>query len=466
MRNKERYIWLGSGLLALAVVALVSFGPTAIAQPKMTESEEYLETFEDIFRYIEENFVEEIDPKMLFEGALDGMFDVLDDPYSYYLDDLEMDSLGLTTNGNFGGVGLTISKQSRSDVADDVPDAPRYIEVVSPIDGTPGYRAGINAGDLITEINGDTTAELSIDEAVELIRGVPGTNVDLTIGRGPSRTFTVTVTRDIIEVPTVRSAMVDDDIAYLKITQFTPFTDDRVKEAIEDFEAEDYSALVIDVRNNPGGRLSTVIEVADMFLDDGTIVSTRSRVPRENDIFSASRSTLVPQRIPIVILVNKGSASASEILAGALRDNDRATIVGETSYGKGSVQQVRDFGDGGFRLTTSRYYTPSGKNIDKIGINPDTAVSEEPFTEEEESSIDRLNTDNTIGQFVDGNPNPSEADIAVFVRNLHEDDIVLEDRLIRRLVRNEVNRTNNEPPVYDLEFDLALQEAVKQLGGL
>ena len=149
MPKKERYIWLGTGLLAIVVIALVSFGPTVIAQPQMTETEEFIETFEEVFRYIEENYVEKIDPQTLFEGALDGMFDVLDDPYSYFLDDLEMDSLGLTTNGNFGGVGLTISKQSRSDIGDDDSDPPLYIEVVSPIEGTPGYRAGINAGDLI-----------------------------------------------------------------------------------------------------------------------------------------------------------------------------------------------------------------------------------------------------------------------------------------------------------------------------
>lgn len=465
MHNKDRYIWVGSGVLALVVAAFVAIGPTVIAQPKSTETDEFIETFREVFEYIEDNFVEEVDPEELFEGAVQGMFDVLDDPYSYYLDEIEMDSLGLTTNGNFGGVGLTISKQSRADVGGGDDEIPRYIEVISPIEGTPAYRAGISAGDLIMEINGETTEDLSIDEAVEQIRGVPGTSVNLTIKRGRVRTFTVSVTRDVIEVPTVKSAMIDRDIAFLKITQFTPFTDDRVREAIEFFEGEKYSSLIIDLRNNPGGRLSTVIEVSDMFLDEGTIVSTRSRVPRENDIFTASRDVLVPSGFPIIVLINKGSASASEILAGALRDNGRAIIVGETSYGKGSVQQVRDFGDGGFRLTTSRYYTPSGRNIDQIGIEPDTAIDEGELSEDEEESVEQLTANDTIGRFVESNPDPTQKEIDTFIRGLKTEGIVLEDRLIRRLIRNEVNRTNNNPPVFDIEFDLVLQEAVRQLGG-
>ena len=463
MQKKERYIWLCSGILTLAVFALVAFGPAAIAQPEGADTDEYLETFKGILTYIQENYVEEVDTKTLIEGALKGMFDTLDDPYSYYMDETEMDSLGLITNGNFGGVGLTISKQSRRDVGGDGVDIPLYIEVISPIDGTPGQRAGINAGDLITEINGETTADLTIDEAVELIRGVPGTTVELTIKRGKTRVFKIDLTRDVIEVPTVKSAIVDGDIAYLKITQFNPFTDDRVREAIEGFEEQGFASLIIDVRNNGGGRLSTVIEISDMFLSRGTIVSTRSRVPKENDIFTASRDVLVPADYPIIILTNKGSASASEILAGALRDNGRATIIGETTYGKGSVQHVRDFGEGGFRLTISRYYTPSGENIDKVGIVPDTVIAEETLTEADEASLDRLIDEYTISEFVEANPDPTTAAISEFIRKLHEDGIELEDRLIERLVRNEINRTKNDPPVYDLEFDLVLQEAVRQL---
>ncbi len=462
MRNKDRYIWLASGLVAFAILFAVAFVPTALAQPETTDTEEYLQILEEVFHYIEENYVEEVDPQVLFEGAMQGMFDTLDDPYSYFLDETDMDSLGLTTNGSFGGVGLTISKQTRSGTGNTNPDAPLYISVISPIEDTPAYRAGINAGDLIVEIDGESTADLTIDDAVELIRGMPGTTVTLTIKRGKASPFKVDVTRDIVEVPTVKYAMIDD-LGYLKLIQFTPFTDDRVREAIDYFNKHDFEGLIIDVRNNGGGRLSTVIEIADMFLDEGTIVSTRSRVPRENSVYTADPNLRISESKPTVVLINRGSASASEILAGALRDSGRAVVIGETSYGKGSVQQVRDFGDGGFRLTTSRYYTPSGKNIDKIGIAPDIEVSEPPLSEEEEASLDRLTSESAIATFVRENPDPTESEINGFVQQLHDDGIVLEDRLIRRLIRNEINRTNNNPPVYDLEFDLVLQEAVSLL---
>ena len=463
MREKDRYFWLVSGLITFAILIAVAVVPTVLAQPDTSNSEEYLRTFEEVFRYIENNYVDEIDPQVLFEGAMNGMFDTLDDPHSYFLDETDMDTLGLTTNGSFGGVGLTISKQSRSSLEDADADSALYIEVVSPIEDTPAYKAGISAGDLIININGETTADFTIDDAVEMIRGMPGTAVLLTIKRGRARQFDVELTRDLIEVPTVKYAIVADEFAYLKLTQFTPFTDDRVRDAFEYFAEQGYSGLIVDVRNNGGGRLSTVVEISDMFLSEGTIVSTRSRVPSENEVYSADKSVLIPETVPVVVIINKGSASASEILAGALRDSGRAVVIGETSYGKASVQQVRDFGDGGFRLTTSRYYTPSGKNIDKIGIIPDTEISEAELSEEEEESLSKLTESAAIPSFIRDNPQPTGSEIDAFVSGLFNDGIIVEERLIRRLIRNEINRKNNDPPVYDLEFDIVLQEAVRQL---
>jgi len=463
MREKDRYLWLVSGLITFAILIAVAVVPTVVAQPDTSTSEEYLQIFEEVFRYIENNYVDEVDPQVLFEGAMNGMFDTLDDPHSYFLDETDMDTLGLTTNGSFGGVGLTISKQRRANIEEADRDTPLYIEVVSPIEDTPAFKAGIIAGDLITNINGETTADFTIDDAVELIRGMPGTTVLLTIKRGRTNPFDVEVTRDLIEVPTVKFAMVADEFAYLKLTQFTPFTDDRVRDAFDFFDEQGYAGLILDLRNNGGGRLSSVVEISDMFLSEGTIVSTRSRVPIENEVFSADKRVLVPESVPIVVIINRGSASASEILAGALRDSGRAVVIGETSYGKGSVQKVRDFGEGGFRLTISRYYTPSGKNIDKIGIVPDTEIVEEELTEEEEESLGRLTESAAIAAFIRENPQPTRADIEGFIQELVDDDIIIEERLIQRLIRNEINRANNEYPVYDLEFDIVLQEAVRQL---
>jgi carboxyl-terminal processing protease len=294
---------------------------------------------------------------------------------------------------------------------------------------------------------------------------MPGTTVTLTLKRGNAKPFDVVLTRDIVEVPTVKYSMINE-IGYLKLIQFTPYTDDRVRDAIDYFNQQGYKALIVDLRNNVGGRLSTVIEISDMFLSEGTIVSTRSRVPQENEVYTAKSSVLVPETMPVVVLIDKGSASASEILAGALKDTGRAIIMGETSYGKGSVQQVRDFGNGGFRLTTSRYYTPSGKNIDKIGITPDIIVKEPELTDEEQQSLNKLTEEGTIASFVRDNPQPTQAVEDAFIKKLHQDGIVLQDRLIRRLVRNELNRTNNNPPVYDLDYDIVLQKAVSQLEGM
>jgi carboxyl-terminal processing protease len=201
-----------------------------------------------------------------------------------------------------------------------------------------------------------------------------------------------------------------------------------------------------------------------MFLSSGPIVSTRSRVPSENHVFYASsRSTIVPADLPVVVLINRGSASASEILAGALQDTGRATVIGETSYGKGSVQQIKRIDGAGFRLTMSRYYTPAGKNIDKIGIKPNVEVLEPELTDAEEKALSQLIEGNRIADFVAAHPNPSQADISGFEQQLSSEGIQLGPRYVERLIRNEINRTNNNPPVYDLEYDLVLRRAVDLL---
>ena len=458
MKSKERYIWMAAGAVLITCFALVAVAPTLLAQSNSSKSDEYLRSIREVFRYIEENYVEEVDPRQLLEGAMKGMFDTLDDPYSYYLTADGMSSLSEITVGEFGGVGIVISKQTRADAGD---DEPRYIEVVSPIEDTPAFLAGILSGDLITNIGDESTEDLTIDDVVKRIRGEPGTPVTFTIQRDGRISFDVTVTRDVIEVPTVKQAMIDDTIGYLRIIEFTPFSDDRIRDALEYFELEGYKALIIDVRNNPGGLLKSVVDIADLFLSGDTIVSTRSRIPADNKIFNAKTRVETPLSYPIVVLINKGSASASEILAGALRDNNRASLVGETTFGKGSVQDVRSFSEGGIRLTTSRYFTPSGINIDKIGIDPDVVVAEDPFDEEEQASMLRLSEERTMAEFVEANPNPNEDELAAFIEDLRGDGIVLEERILRRLIRNQMNRVNNTNPVFDLDYDLALREAVK-----
>jgi carboxyl-terminal processing protease len=451
-RARERTVWIAVTAVLAVVIVLLTFTPRVLAGNREAETQRLLSKFYEVFRFVQENYVDEVDPNVLVDGALKGLFDSLGDPHSAYLTAEEMRDLDDTTTGRFGGVGLIISKVERG------------VEVVSPIEDTPAYRAGVNAGDIIVAVDGESVVELDIDEVLAVLRGEPGSPVTMSILRGKSLRFDVRVVRAMIEVPTVKRAMIPGGIGYLRIIQFTPLTADRVEEALREFEDSGYSSLVVDLRSNPGGLLAAVIDVGDMFLSKGPIVSTRSRVPSENHVFYASsRNTIVPADMPVIVLINRGSASASEILAGALQDTGRATIMGETSYGKGSVQQIKRIDGAGFRLTMSRYYTPDGKNIDKVGIKPNVEVAEPELSEAEEQSLSQLIEGNRIPDFVIAHPNPSQAEIQSFEKELAAEGIVLGDRYVERLIRNEINRTNNNPPVYDLEYDLVLRRAVETL---
>lgn len=458
--HKERFIWIALSVVLTAALAVVFISPSVIAQSRQERTEELLREFEQVFRFVQQNYVEEVPPETLLEGAMKGLFESLDDPHSAYLDRDAMRDLTDTTAGEFGGVGIYISKPE-PDPAN--PENESFVEVVSPIEGTPAFKAGVNAGDLITHIEGESTAELTSDEVVLRLRGAPGSAVTVTIRRGADTTFDVTLTRAMIEVPTVKYDVIPGGIAYLRIIQFTPRTAEAVRAAVQAFNREGYESLIVDLRSNPGGVLPSVIETADLFFSNGTIVSTKSRLTYENAVYSARRGQIVPDSVPIIVLIDRGSASAAEILAGALKDRNRATLVGETTYGKGSVQQVHDLGDTGFRLTMSRYYTPADISIDKVGISPDIEVTEPELSEEEQEQLSTLLEQGTIDTFVAENPNPGENAIHSFIDRLKSQGVGLEPRILKRLVRNAVNRTVNTPPVYDLEFDLALQEAVRLL---
>jgi carboxyl-terminal processing protease len=463
MGNKKTSWVVLSAVLSIVLV-VTFFAPAVFAQNTDAETQRLLSVFQQVYTFVQNNYVDPVESKVLIEGALKGMFESLKDQHSAYLTAEEMRPLSDTTSGEFGGVGLFINKQLDKEVAGR--KVPAFIEVVSPIEDTPAYRAGIVSGDLIVKVESQSTESLAIDEVVNRLRGPSGSTVTVTVRRGESAVFDVKLVRAVIQVPTVKYAMMDDGIAFLRIIQFTPFTAAKVQEALISFGSSGFKKLVIDLRSNPGGLLNSVVQVADLFFEDGPIVSTKSRIAYENQVFNATPGSLVPAAYPIAVLIDGGSASAAEILAGVMKDRQRALLFGVKTYGKGSVQQVRSIGSAGFRLTTARYYTPSGVSIDKIGIQPDREVKEADYSEAELTAYAKLITDGNIRDFVKDRPNPSDDEMQAFAATLKKQNNVFQESVLRRMVRNEVVRHMPSPPVYDLAYDRVLQEAVKYLKGL
>ena len=454
-RNRTAFYWVLSGLVLGVVFIVVSVRLEAQNNP--VSERQYPSLIQNVFDFIQRNYVDEVDTQKLFEGAMKGMLESLDDPHSAFLPAREYEDLNDTTSGRFGGVGLYISKP-----LEPKPDGtPPYVEVSAPIEDTPGWRAGINPGDLIIEIDGEPTDVLSMDTVLSRLRGVPGTSVNLLIHRGSNLEFPITLTRAVIEVPVIKHEMIGD-IGYIRIISFTPMTERRTREALEEFSKKNYKALVVDLRNNPGGLLDSAVGICELFLDGGTIVSTKSRIVTETKTFTAGFKSIVPQDMPVILLINRGSASASEIVAGALKDRGRAYLVGEKTFGKGSVQRVYPVGsNAGFRITTARYYTPSDVNIDKIGIPPDREVLFPEFSAEEGEMLKVLIAANAIPAFVEQYPRATDAQIDNFAKELNQ-KFNLDITLLRRLIRNELHRTEIAP-VYDLEYDVQLNEAVRIL---
>ncbi len=459
IHNSKKYLIALLVVLVLGIGASVCFAKSSAGTGTSDEKKkrEYMELMNSVFDYVSRNYVEEIDAKVLYEGAMKGMLESLDDPYTTYLNEKDWSSLSDTTVGNFGGVGLSISKPAVSTA-----EKPAYVEVASPIEDSPGFKAGIQAGDLIIAINGEDTASITMDDVLSRLRGTVGESVTVTIRRGKNIEFDKTLVRAIIEVPTVKYGMLNKS-GYLRIIEFTPNTASRVQEALDSFKQNDFTSLIIDLRNNPGGLITSVVDVADKFIDEGPIVSTKSRLSFENSVYTASeKKTTMPKNIPIIVLINKGSASAAEILSGALKDNHLAYLVGERTYGKGSVQQPIPLPNkDGFKMTIARYYTPSDTNIDKIGIPPDLEVKYPEFTEEEEKAFLDLANDNVIAQYVEAHPDMSEAQIASYATTLSV-KYKLEKRVLRKLIRNEVEH-KKPARLYDLDYDIQLNEALKIL---
>ena len=336
-------------------------------------------------------YVEEIDDKTLLENAIRGMLAGLD-PHSAYMAGQEYDALQETTSGEFGGLGIEVGRENG------------YIKVISPIDGTPADRAGIEAGDLIIQIDNKPLRELTPEEAANMMRGEPGTEVTVTIAREGMEPFELSVVREVIAITSVRSRILEPGYAYVRIAQFRLNTGEELEDELRELYAEhgELKGVVLDLRNNPGGVLQASVRVVDAFIEDGSIVSTKGRLGGNDMTFSASLATIAPD-VPLAVLVNNGSASASEIVAGALQDHGRAVVMGTQSFGKGSVQTVLPLDDTrAIKLTTSIYYTPSGRSIQAQGITPDIIV-DDAFVTRRSRSISQYNEADLPGRLANGN---------------------------------------------------------------
>jgi len=326
-----------------------------------------LRAFTDVYAKIKSDYVEEVSDKTLLEYAISGMLSNLD-PHSTYLNAEDYKDLQVGTSGEFGGLGIEVTMENG------------YVKVISPIDDTPAQKAGIRAGDSIVRLDDTPVKGLTLKDAVDLMRGKPGTDIMLTVVReGEEKPIKFTLTRDIIKVKSVKSRTLDKGYGYLRITQFQTHTPENLMEAISNLKKEnggELKGVVLDLRNNPGGVLNAAVSVCDAFIDSGLIVYTEGRVKDSEVKFKATPGDVL-NGAPMVVLINAGSASASEIVAGALQDHHRAVIMGEKSFGKGSVQTVLALSaDTGLKLTTARYFTPSGRSIQAEGIVPDIAVSD------------------------------------------------------------------------------------------
>ena len=343
----------------ILVLLIFLCGQSCFADTKETYRQ--LSIFNEVYNRVKDQYVEEVTDKELIEKALNGMLQALD-PHSSYMNEEVYKEMQIDTSGSFGGLGIEITTDKG------------FIKIVSPIDDTPAQKAGVQAGDYITHLDGISVVDMTLKEAIDIMRGEVGEPITITIVRGTEKPFDIEIKRDIIKVQSVKHRVINN-VGVLRISTFNEQTTVGLKKSIKELEGSENPPIgyVLDLRNNPGGLLNESVTVSDVFLEKGEIVSIRGREKRDVQVFSAKKGDMINGK-PLIILINEGSASASEIVAGALQDHDRAVIMGIKSFGKGSVQTIVPIDSGAVRLTIAKYYTPSGDSIQAVGIIPDVEV--------------------------------------------------------------------------------------------
>ncbi len=355
MKNKR--------IFALIIFFILCFGKVSAQEETVYDK---IDLFGEVLDKINKEYVEEVDQSDTMDAAINGVLQSLD-PYSSYMSPKNLEEMQTETRGEFGGLGIEVGMEAG------------VVKVISPLDNSPAEREGVKAGDYIVKINDTQVQGKTLNEAVELMRGPVGSTLEITVRRiGLRKSLIFNITREIIQVASVKSELLDGKIGYIRLTSFNENSDDQIKKKIKEFKKnKKIEGYILDLRNNPGGLLGQAIKISDFFLDDGEIVSTKGRKKNENQKWFARDGDIINGKA-LIVLINKGSASASEIVAGALKDHKRAVLVGEKSYGKGSVQSIIPLKNrGAIRLTISKYYLPSGKSISEVGVAPDITVEEE-----------------------------------------------------------------------------------------
>ncbi len=355
MKNKK--------IFTLFIFFILYFGKVSAQEETVYDK---IDLFGEVLDKINKEYVEEVDQSDTMDAAINGVLQSLD-PYSSYMSPKNLEEMQTETKGEFGGLGIEVGMEAG------------VVKVISPLDNSPAEREGVKAGDYIVKINDTQVQGKTLNEAVELMRGPVGSTLEITVRRvGLRKSLVFNITREIIQVASVKSEILDEKIGYIRLTSFNENSDDQIKKKIKEFKKnKKIEGYILDLRNNPGGLLGQAIKISDFFLDDGEIVSTKGRKKNENQKWFAREGDIINGKA-LIVLINKGSASASEIVAGALKDHKRAVLVGEKSYGKGSVQSIIPLKNrGAIRLTISKYYLPSGKSISEVGVTPDITVEEE-----------------------------------------------------------------------------------------
>jgi carboxyl-terminal processing protease len=429
----------------LIMIILLSIFSVSLAHANTEENSETddtlpldeLRTFTEVFAKVKNDYVEDIDDRKLIENAIRGLLEGLD-PHSTYLDSASYKELQEGTSGEFGGLGIEVGMEDG------------YVRVISPIDGTPAKEAGIQTNDLIIKLDDKSVRGMSLNQAVDLMRGKPGSDIVLTIVRqGEEKPIKVTITRAIITAQSVRSEILEPGFGYARVSSFQTHTAEDLRKSLEKLKEENkegLNGLILDLRNNPGGILNAAVGVSDLFLDNGLIVYTEGRIQDSKLSFNAKPSDIL-RDAPIIVLVNGGSASASEIVAGALQDHDRAIIMGERTFGKGSVQTILPMNnDAALKLTTARYFTPSGRSIQASGIEPDIIIENIRVNSAESPSTNRI----------------KESDLSGHLDNGDDEDVDVEET--DKTSEKKPKKKKNGPSL--AETDYQLYEALNVLKGL